>query len=110
MKEPYREGLTSRPDLESCTYCRETAREALTEASAGQVFSREIRTFGVPTLLSEVEGIIGRDDKVSPARTPRGRRPCACAKPSCARTGRSQGHSSQVERRVAWGRPEAERP
>ena len=42
MKEPYREGLTSHPDPESCAGSREASGEALTGESAGQVLSCEI--------------------------------------------------------------------
>jgi len=42
MKESYREGLASRPGLESCADRRKTVREALTEVHVGQVLSREM--------------------------------------------------------------------
>jgi len=44
MQEPHREGVASRSDLESCAVVREGAREALTEAGAGWVWSREMAT------------------------------------------------------------------
>ena len=42
MKEPYRKGLATRPDPESCAGGREALGEALTGAHAGQVLSSEI--------------------------------------------------------------------
>ena len=56
MKEPYGEDLASRPDPESCVRIGNDAGEALTGAHAGPVSSCEIRSSGVPTLLSEAEG------------------------------------------------------
>lgn len=44
MQEPHREGVASHSDLESCAVARAGAREALTEAGAGWVLSREIAT------------------------------------------------------------------
>ena len=56
MKEPYGEDPASRPDPESCVRTGNGAGEALTGAHAGQPSSCEIRSSGVPTLLSEAEG------------------------------------------------------
>jgi hypothetical protein len=44
MKEPYGEGLASHTGSESCAWnsCKAAAREALTGAQAGGVFSREM--------------------------------------------------------------------
>ena len=56
MKESHREGPASHPDPESCVDGRKAGGEALTGAHAGQPSSCEIRSFGVPTLLSEAEG------------------------------------------------------
>ena len=56
MKEPHGEDLASRPDPESCVRIGNDAGEALTGAHAGQPSSCEIRSSGVPTLLSEAEG------------------------------------------------------
>ncbi len=44
MREPYREGLASRPGPESCVGSREAGREALTGEDAGEVLSSEIQT------------------------------------------------------------------
>jgi hypothetical protein len=110
MKEPYREGRAVHPDPKSCVGGREAAGEALIGAHAGQPLSREIRQSGVPTPFSHAEGNTSRSMNASSDWTPRGPRPCACVEPPCARTGRSQGYSSRVERRVAGRRPEAVGP
>ena len=60
MKEPYRKGLASHPDPESCAGSSNAVREALTGAHADQPLSCEIKPFGVPTPLSEAEGHIAR--------------------------------------------------
>ena len=56
MKESHRKGIASHPDPESCGSGRKASAEALTGAHAGQPSSCEIRSFGVPMLLSEAEG------------------------------------------------------
>ena len=56
MQESHREGPASHPDPESCVDGRKAGGEALTGAHAGQPLSCEIRSSGVPTLLSEAEG------------------------------------------------------
>jgi RNA-directed DNA polymerase len=56
MKESYGKDPASHPDPESCVGGREGAGEALTGAHVGQPSSCEIRSSGVPTLLSEAEG------------------------------------------------------
>jgi len=56
MKESHRKDPASHPDPESCVEGREASGEALTGAHAGQPLSCEIRSFGVPTPLSEAEG------------------------------------------------------
>jgi hypothetical protein len=56
MGESYTEGVTTHGDPESCVADREVRGEALTGACAGTVLSREIRHFGVPTLLNKAEG------------------------------------------------------
>jgi RNA-directed DNA polymerase len=59
MKEPYGEDPASRPDPESCVHTGNGTGEALTGAHVGPVSSCEIRSSGVPTLLSEAEGHTG---------------------------------------------------
>jgi RNA-directed DNA polymerase len=56
MKESYGKGPASHPDPESCVDGRKAGGEALTGAHAGQPSSCEIRSSGMPTLLSEAEG------------------------------------------------------
>ncbi len=46
MQEPHGESLANYADLESCAGGREIAGEALTEALAGRLLSREIPLFG----------------------------------------------------------------
>ena len=46
MKEPHRKGVAIHPDLESCAGGGDIAGEALTEAPAGRVWSRERTRFG----------------------------------------------------------------
>ena len=79
--------------------------EALTGVHAGQVSSPDIRNPGLPTLCPDAEGNIGWRVIASANRSPRGPRPCACVEASCARTGRSHGHSLDMAQRVAWARP-----
>ena len=42
MKESYRKGVASHPDLESCVGRRKAAGEALTEAQTGRILNRVI--------------------------------------------------------------------
>ena len=91
MKESHRKGPASHPDPESCGVARKDEAEALTGEGAGELLSREIRSIGVPTPLSEAEGNTGEGGSASPPRTPRGRRPSACTDAPCTGTGRSQG-------------------
>ena len=46
MKEPHSEGVANHADLESCAGDGDIAGEALTEALAGRLLSREIPRFG----------------------------------------------------------------
>ncbi len=46
MQEPYSEGIANHADLESCAGGGDIAGEALTEALAGRLWSREITLFG----------------------------------------------------------------
>ena len=89
MKESYVEGLATHGDPESCVSIREGAGEALAGAHVGEVLSREIKSIGVPTLLSDAEGNTVGGVMASLLRTPRGRRPSACVEALCTGTGRS---------------------
>ena len=55
MKEPYTEGVATHGGPESCVAARKDGGEALTGVCTGAVLSREIRQFGVSTLLCEAE-------------------------------------------------------
>ncbi len=46
MQEPYSEGIANHADLESCAGDGDIAGEALTEALAGRLWSREIPSLG----------------------------------------------------------------
>ena len=46
MREPYSEGVANHADLESCAGGGDATGEALTEALAGRLWSREILRFG----------------------------------------------------------------
>ncbi len=46
MREPYGEGVANHADLESCVGGGDLAGEALTEALAGRLLSRERMRFG----------------------------------------------------------------
>jgi hypothetical protein len=104
MEEPYTEGLASHGGPESCVGRRKAGGEALTGVRTGWVWSHEIHS-GVPTPFADAEGNTGGRDSASDRPTLRGRRPHACAEPSCARTGRSSSGPWQMALRAASGRP-----
>jgi RNA-directed DNA polymerase len=56
MRTLYIEGVATHDGPESCVDVREGRDEALTGVRAGQLLSREINEFGVPTSLSRTEG------------------------------------------------------
>ena len=89
MEEPYTEGLASHGGPESCVGRPEAAGEALTGVRIGWVWSHEIHSGVQPTPFADAEGNTGGRDIASGRLALRGRRPQACAEPSCARTGRS---------------------
>ena len=91
MREPYIEGVATHDDPESCAGGREASGEALTGARTGRPLSREIKYFGVPTLLTEAEGNMHDTAIARRHATPRGQRPLARTETFCARTGRSTG-------------------
>jgi len=106
MKESHVEGLASHNGPESCAGGREAAREALTGVRTGRVLSREKGAIRVLTPLLWAEGDMDMHDKASAYLTLRGRRPLACAKTPCARTGRSCIFPTEMERRNVLGRSE----
>ena len=105
MKEPYIEGVATHDGPESCAGFREGVGEALTGVCIGWDIEPRNPMDGVPTSSIHAEGNIVRCVIAIAKLTPRGRRPCACAEPPCARTGRSLGFPSQMVRRDAAGRP-----
>ena len=56
MKEPYKKGIASHLDPESCAGRRKAAGEALTGASVGWVLSSEIRLVRGADVLRSTEG------------------------------------------------------
>jgi hypothetical protein len=56
MKEPYRKGLASHPDPESCAVSSNAAREALTGAHVDQPLSCEIKLVQGADAVSGAEG------------------------------------------------------
>lgn len=73
MRELHIEGVAIHGDPESCVGVREGDGEALTGAVQAGLLSREIKEFGVPTLLTETEGHIvvsaTRELSTDPARS-----------------------------------------
>jgi hypothetical protein len=90
MKELYIEGVASHDGREPCVGACEGAGEASVAARAGQVLSRVITEFGVPTSSTRSEGNTASSVIASCWWAPRGQGPCACTEPPCARTGRSR--------------------
>ena len=76
MKEPYGEGLASHAGSESCAWhSRKAAREALTGAQAGRVWSREMYLNQSADAVPLAEGNIGGCENASIRWTLRGLRP-----------------------------------
>ena len=109
MEKLHVEGVATHNGPESYIGVRKDDGEALTGVHTGRVLSREIRQFGVPTLLTEVEGHTINAVIARRWSTPRGRRPLARVESSCARTGRSPDRPPRMVWRAAPGRPEARR-
>src|SRR6266436_2759135 len=107
MKESNIEGVAIHDVPESCAVARKGGGEALTGVHAGRVLSREIRSSGTPTLLSEAEGNTHAVVNARRRAALRGRRPLARVESLCARTGRSPSRPPQMVRRAASERPEA---
>ncbi len=79
VKVHYSQGLASQAGPESCGVWSNSWAEALTGESIGRVSSHESPETGVPRTWAYAEGNTARDENASPAQTPRGRRPRACA-------------------------------
>ena len=125
MKEPYSEGVANHADLESCAGDGDIAGEALTEALAGRLMSRERLSFGrrpcgqkgkatsgvAPTRAANESGAVGRTrarQETLRARTGRPR-PCAVARRQ-AGGGRRKPYAPRVRcRGVGPGRSTCER-
>jgi RNA-directed DNA polymerase len=75
MRQSYVEGLASHDGPESCATAGNCRDEVLTGVRAGQVLSREIRLFRVPTLSREAEGNTRRTASARCVSTRRGHRP-----------------------------------
>ena len=82
MKELHRKDLASHSGSESCEADRKVRSEALTGEDAGEVWSREIDSPVLPTLLSEAEGNNLQLEMARVAGERRGRRPSACVEAS----------------------------
>jgi len=107
MKESHDEGVATHIDPESCAGVRKGVGEALTGGSVGEVLSREISQFRVPTLLDESEGNTPRRAIASAPVALRGRRPSACVDAPCAGTGRSHVRLWLMAPEAASARPKA---
>jgi hypothetical protein len=98
MQEPYREGLVTHPDPESCVLVREGWCEALTGDREGRVLSRERQLlWGASVLLLGV-GNTCRTDSTRYSGTPRGRRPRANTEAPHTGTGRSHDRPREWHR------------
>ena len=104
MEEPYREGVATHPDPESCVSAREGSPnaacagrmegidpgcEALTGAPAGEALSREITTFGSRRRPGLRKAILEGALFASARGFRRGLRPSARREAAWPRTGRS---------------------
>src|SRR5215470_12311461 len=96
MQESFGEGPASHPDPESCGSGRKTPAEALTGAHAGQPSSCEIRSSGVPTLLSEAEGHTAVGVTGEPVVDP------AQSKTLCMRGNSSRGNREIPASSIPW--------
>jgi hypothetical protein len=104
MKEPYRKGVASHPDPESCVASRKARREAVTGVHAGRVSSCEINESGVSTPSTKTEGNTDGSANASIRRTPRSQRPLARIETPRARTGRPYQRPTHSCRRAGWRR------
>ena len=105
MKEPYGEGLASHTGSESCAWnSRKAAREALTGAQAGRVWSREMDV----NQSVDAVGISGRQHRwmrecEHPLDSARSETP-ACLETPRARTGRPCQCPTRSSERAGWRR------
>ena len=75
MRVPDSEGVASHTVPESCGWCREAPREALTGARVGQPLSHESHVVRGADAVIEAEGNMDRHATASAYLTPRGLRP-----------------------------------
>jgi hypothetical protein len=106
MEELYIEGLANHDDREPYVGAREGAGEASVAARAGQVLSRVITEFGVPTSSTRSEGNTASGAIASCWWAPRGQRPC-CMHGTSMRENREVPRSPVrlITGRAAQGRP-----
>ena len=103
MREPHSEGVANHADLESCAGDGDIAGEALTEALAGRLSSREIPNFGCRPCWQKGKATSNAALIASGARTRRGRRPRARQEIPRARTGRPRRRLPRSGRPVGEG-------
>lgn len=75
MRVPDSEGVANHTVPESCGWCREAPREALTGVRVGQPLSHESHLDRGADAVIEAEGNTDRHATASAYPTPRGRRP-----------------------------------
>jgi hypothetical protein len=108
MREPYREGVATRPGPESCGCVREGVPEALTGEPTGVALSREITTPGSRRRLEERKATPAGALVASVCGSRRGLRPTHAGK----LRGRELGDPT-IAHRGRWaarGRPKAGSP
>ena len=75
MRVPDSEGVANHTVPESCGWCREAPREALTVVRVGQPLSHESHFLRGADAVTEAEGNTARSARASTCLTPRGLRP-----------------------------------
>jgi hypothetical protein len=75
VRVPDSEGVAHHTVPESCAWCREAAREALTGVGVGQPLSHESHLIRGADAVIEAEGNTDRRVRASACLTPRGLRP-----------------------------------
>ena len=75
MRVPDSEGVANHAVPESCGWCREVPREALTGVRVGQPLSHESHLLRGADAVIDAEGNTGRRARASACLTPRGLRP-----------------------------------